>query len=225
MRRTLVLDLDGTLCLGDAPVRRVAHHAFAHLGGAERRHAVTTLDRFLAGEHGLVPAARDAYDATAILAMAGGIGADELHAAFMVTREPGEIDRWLPEVHAPRALVATLLGLDGIERVLVTNSPPSGIERILETLGLARALDDVITNARKPNGMPAILDRLGVAPAVTARELASIGDRWINDLAEVHERGGTTFHISHEGWADGTATHRASEPDALAVPLQAWMLS
>lgn len=222
MRRLLVLDLDGTLCLGDAPMRRVAHHAFAHLSEPDRRGAEAALERFMAGEHQLLPTARDGYDAVAILAMDAGVGADELHEAFMTTRTPREIDLWLQHVEAPRALVTALTELSGVERVLVTNSPQHGIERVVEHLGLARALDEVITSARKPNGMPAILDRLGVPATTARRELAAMGDRWVNDLVEVHERGGTTFHIAHDGWADGTPTHRAAHPDELVAAVVDW---
>ncbi len=220
--RVLVLDLDGTLCLGDAPMRRVAHHAFSHLPAPDRERAVATLARFMAGEHALLPAARDGYDAVAIIATDGGVGVDELHESFMVTREEHELDLWLPHVRPPERLVAALHELSGVERVLVTNSPQPGIDRVVEHLGLARAIDEVITSAHKPNGMPAILDRIGVPATVTRVSLAAIGDRWVNDLAEVHERGGTTFHIAPDAWADGAPTRRAPEPDALAEDLLSW---
>ncbi|MBO9578998.1 MAG: HAD family hydrolase [Microbacteriaceae bacterium] len=222
MPRTLILDLDGTLCLGDAPIRRVADHAFSRLGAGAGERAAAVLGRFLAGEHQLLPAARDGYDAVALLATEAGARPEDIHAAFMATRAPEEIDRWLPEVHAPAALVAALGELDGVERVLVTNSPRPGMTRIVETLGLATVLDDVVTSARKPNGMPQILDRLGVGEHVDATALAAIGDRWANDLSEVHMRGGTTFHIAHDGWADGAPTFRAGEPDEHVGALLEW---
>lgn len=220
MRRTIVLDLDGTLCLGDLPARFVAEHAFELLDVSAAEAARIRYEAYLAGEHQLYPEARDMYHALTAISDEHGISRADLSAAFLAAR--ARYEEWLPGVHAPRRLIEALGRMSDVRRVLVTNSPDTGIERILEGIGVLEVLDEIVTSAGKPDGMPAALDSLGIPGAVAASELAAMGDLWENDLAHVHARGGTTFHISHGGWTDGTPTHRAVHPDEFAAPLLAW---
>ena len=65
MRGALILDFDGTLCVGDAPVREFARHAFESVSDGPTR--LARLDAFLERGDG-IDSARDGYQAVAALA-------------------------------------------------------------------------------------------------------------------------------------------------------------
>lgn len=218
--RTLVLDLDGTLCLGDAPVRAVFERALELIPKSEHAPLRESFQRYLDGDHQAVPDCRDGYQALTRLVLGAGVERPALSAAFMATRD--DYRSWLPEVHAPQKLLQTLAAMSDVRRVLATNSPAIGMQDILAEIGVLDHVDEVITDARKPDGMPAILDSLGIPDRVTSDELAGIGDIWENDLSEIHRRGGATFHIDHAGLAEGAPTAVAATPDGLSAALLEW---
>ena len=218
--RTLVLDLDGTLCLGDAPVRAVLDRALAFVAKPERAPIRDLMERYLAGDHAAAPECRDGYQALTRLLLDAGLERPALSAAFMATRE--DYRSWLPEVHAPWPLLDVLAAMRGVRRVLATNSPAVGMQEILAEIGVLGHVDEVITDAGKPVGMPTILDRLGVPGRASRHALAGIGDIWANDLAEIHRRGGATFHIDHADIPEGEPTAVAATPEALAGALREW---
>lgn len=211
----LVLDLDGTLCLGDAPVRRYARYAVE--SAADPAAVLDRVEAFLDGRDP-VGGAEDGYRAVALLATESGVEREDLAAAFRRSR--AEFDAWIDEVWAPPGVVELLDDLAGIRRVLVTNSPPDGLGRLLEALGVRRSLDAVLTDARKPAGMPAALDAAQASAPGAA--LASVGDIWVNDHAEVHARGGATFLIDRHRVPAGDPTARAERIEELYPAIRAW---
>lgn len=178
-RPILVLDFDGTVCVGDAPVWAYAEAALDVADVAtDRRDAVRAgLGAYLVGAPES-PVYADGYAAVATL-LRGVATREQLDAAFHASR------RALADGEVP---VATPPGLDGFlrsvagdaERVLVTNAPAEGVHETLDRLGIADAVDLVITEAGKPAGWQTILPRLleGRDPAL----LLSVGDIWHNDL-------------------------------------------
>lgn len=219
MERLLILDLDGTLCLGDAPVLRYARESFASLPPRSAAAASARVAEFLADRGPGVAGARDGYQAVALLARELGVAAEHRERAYRAAR--AALPEWLDEVLAPPALRRFLGEVRGVRRVLLTNAVETGLDRLLEHLGLADRLDEVVSSAGKPEGLTAALDARGV-PASGAEGLASIGDIWVNDLAPVAARGGRTFLIDRHASGEGEPTERASEPDALVPALAAW---
>jgi len=215
----IVVDLDGTVCLGDAPVLAFASRAFAHLEPTTRARAHAALEAFLAGDATAVPGARDGYQAGARIASALGVGPEAREAAFAASRTA--IDEWLGEIRAPERLVDALRAA-AARRVLVTNSPAPAVARVLAALGIRDVFHDVVPSAGKPERMAEALDALGVSRRVDPHALATIGDIWANDHAEAHARGASTFLIDTADFGDGEPTARARTPDELAPAVAAW---
>ena len=88
--RLLILDFDGTLCLGDGPVRAFAREVASAVGAPEGE-LLHSLDRFLRGEPGTeFDGCADAYTAVAMWARGRGLGRDGMTAAFL--RGRAELD-------------------------------------------------------------------------------------------------------------------------------------
>ncbi|MAT17069.1 MAG: hypothetical protein CMF56_00680 [Leifsonia sp.] len=215
MRGALILDFDGTLCVGDAPVREYARHAFTNVPDGAAR--LSRLDDFLAHGAGL-DAARDGYQAVAALAREAVVPRAALHEAFQRSR--ADIASWIGEVRAPEGMRELLAELDHVSRILITNSPAGGLDQVIEGLGLSDVLDQVVTDARKPEGMSAALDRAGVL--ASGHALASLGDIWENDHAEIQARGGVTFLIDRHRRGDGAPTRRAATAEELYPAIRDW---
>lgn len=211
----LILDLDGTLCLGDEPVLRYARAAFE--GVADPSAAVGRVEAFLAGGEA-VGGARDGYQVVAAIARELGVEHENLGAAFRWSR--ADVEEWIDAVWAPPGIGELLGGLTGVRRILVTNSPAEGMGRLLDALGVRSVLDGVVTEAGKPAGMPAALDTAQASAPGAA--LASLGDIWRNDHAEVRARGGATFLIDRFGLGDGEPTARADRVELLFPAIVGW---
>jgi phosphoglycolate phosphatase-like HAD superfamily hydrolase len=202
----VVLDFDGTVCLGDAPVRRYADEVVARTG------PIAGLDGALA--NGAYP---DGYAAVAAVA---GPHTDPatLQEAYLASR--GALAGRALDIATPAGLPAFLGSLRGrARRVLVTNAPSLGIAESLEVLGLDGTIDEIHTGAGKPAGLPALLRcLLGGAPAHT---LMSVGDFWVNDIEPALAAGcGTAFVTA----GDPRPAHlRAATLPELYPALNAWV--
>ncbi|MFF1571263.1 HAD family hydrolase [Leifsonia sp. NPDC058292] len=223
----LVLDFDGTVAVGDAPVWAYAEAVIADiLDGAEA--TASTLDAslrarlgaFLDGEPGS-PAYIDGY--AAVAALAAGHADDELlQRAYKTSRRAlagGTI-----AVSAPEGLAEMLDSLgERVERVLVTNAPLDGVRETLAAIGLASVIDRVVTDAGKPAGwaelLPALLD--GREPA----ELLSVGDIWGNDLEQPLAAGCVVALIDRFGHRAGPAHLVASDFAGLYPGIREWAQS
>ena len=218
-RPLLVLDFDGTVCVGDAPVWAYAEAALdvADAAAAVRAVVRAGLGAYLSGAPES-PVYADGYAAVARLT-AGIVEAGQLDRAFHASRRAladGEVP-----VTTPPGLAAFLGGLDGVvERVLVTNAPAEGVHETLERLGIADVVDLVITEAGKPAGWTAILPRL-----LTGRpssRLLSVGDIWRNDLEAPLAAGCGTALIDRFGQQDVPAHLRAPLFEDLYADLAEW---
>lgn len=229
MRRALILDLDGTLCLGDEPARHYARR-IAELApdvdGVADLPAI--LEAFLTGspspEADARPSAEDGYMTVWSAALALGVPQGVVSSAFLDTRA-GVVAGTIP-THAPADAAEQLdsLRAQGVVTVLVTNSPGNGLDALLDRLGLLPHLDRVVTGAGKPDGLGAVLDGLLTDPelAADARRILSVGDIWVNDLAPVHARGGLTAHLDRHGLGTGTPTLRRASVVDLYPDLADW---
>ncbi|SES01429.1 FMN phosphatase YigB, HAD superfamily [Propionibacterium cyclohexanicum] len=210
----LVLDFDGTVCVGDGPVRAYAQATAEQLAAPRARVLLEALDAYLAGE-----TPHSSYgDGYALVADLGGrfLSAEQNHAAYQLSRQwlaehPGEI--WAPE-----GLASMLDGMAGsVRRVLVTNSPRESSEAVLDALQLSARLDRVIGSAAKPAGFAPILASLqGQLPA---QACLSVGDFWVNDIEPALRLGWCTAWLNplrlDPRPADLTGPDLASIRDAL----------
>ncbi|KIP53512.1 hypothetical protein SD72_02100 [Leucobacter komagatae] len=186
----LIFDFDGTVSLGDGPVRAYAQAVAAAAGAGED--LLSDVARMLSGE---LSRYVDGYDLVRQAALEYGLTDRELSRAYLESRD------LLATVHAPIAapsgLEAFLRGADA-DRVLITNAPDIRIDTALETLGLAGLFDTIITDAGKPAGMATLLDGLG-----SGKRVLSVGDVWENDLEPASARGHATALVgAHQpSWA------------------------
>lgn len=220
----LVLDFDGTVCVGDAPVWAYAEAVISGIlddGDADGPHIDADLrarlGAFLDGEPGS-PAYADGYAAVAELA-AGRADAELLQRAYERSRR--ELAGGRLDVSAPDGLAAFLDSLDGrAERVLVTNAPLAGVAETLSTLGLAEHIDAVHAEAAKPGGWDALLPALlgGRDPGL----LLSVGDIWGNDLAAPLAAGCAVALIDRFGHRAGPAHLAAAAFPELYPGIAEW---
>lgn len=223
-RPVLVLDLDGTVCLGDTPAllyaRRVAGLTDAPealLGAAEAflgHRLPESAPKTLTG-------AQDGYEAVRILGLAAGVSEEELSAAYLWSRaamseQPGDI-------RTPEGLTDLLGGIDA-HRVIVTNAPGDGLDAILEHLGVREVVDEVRTDALKPTRMITHLDAFLAAAGAADRPqwLMSVGDIWRNDLAPAVERGCVAAYVDAFDRRQGPAHLRAGSFVDLYAAVSDW---
>jgi FMN phosphatase YigB (HAD superfamily) len=218
-----VLDFDGTVCVGDAPVWAYADAALdvAGAGASVRASVRAGLGAYLAGAPES-PVYADGYAAVASL-LAPHATTAELDAAFQASRRAladGEVP-----VSAPDGLDAFLAGLDGrAERVLVTNAPAAGVRETLGRLGLDGVVDRVLTEAGKPRGWDRLLPRL--LNGDHADRLLSVGDIWRNDLEAPLAAGCGTALIDRFGQQTDAPAHLvAPRFEDLYDDLDAWATS
>lgn len=216
----LVLDFDGTVCIGDDPVRFYAEEVAVRLPAAAE--VPGQVREFLAGQRRIEGAA-DGYHAVHRLSRAVGAEQPLLREAYLASRdrlEAGEGD-----TRAPYGLTEVLDELRGagVRIVLVTNSPRTGIERWLTGQDLAGRFDQVVPDAGKPAGMPAVLERVvAEARLRLPSTLGSIGDVWANDVGPAMDRGGAGFFIDRFGTGHGPSTATGATFEDLLPALREW---
>lgn len=214
----LLLDFDGTLCIGDAPVLAYAEEACRDLTPDQANVLVDTLRSFLSGALG----ARweDGYDAVHALATPT-LTEEQLSGAY--TRSRSRLAAGTLPVTTPAGLVDFLTSLaPHARRVLVTNAPLRGVEHTLGRLGLDPVLDLIVPDAGKPDGWTRVLPQiLGDAPAQGS---VSVGDVYRNDIAPLIPTDIATAFIDRFGATGLPATptwSAASFPD-LYPALSRW---
>lgn len=219
--RVLLLDFDGTVCVGDGPALRYAEEVGSRLGAAGAEALRTSAAAFLRG-NGDTPA-EDLYQLVQEVAAAHGLPRDDLGRAYLASRAAlvgGEL-----EVAAPAGLAALLAELGpAVHVVVLTNAPAAGLDVLLARLGLAGAVHEAIGDAGKPVGMAAAVERLLDAHGIAAQpwRLLSVGDLWANDLRAPRERGCATAYIDRFDRRRGPADARAATFEQLYDMVRAW---
>jgi FMN phosphatase YigB (HAD superfamily) len=206
--RIVVLDFDGTVAVGDAPV-------LAYLRGIAGTAADERFARWAETGEGY----SDGYGLVADWAATHEVPEAVRAEAYAASRAA---------LHAGDAAVTAPVGLAGLLRsrpadvrcVLVTNAPVAGIEPVLDRLGLTGLLDALIGDARKPAGMPAVLAEL--LGDLTADRLLSVGDVWRNDLEPAAAIGAATAFIDRFGVGEGSPTFRGRTLEALLPDIERW---
>lgn len=207
-RPLLVLDFDGTVCLGDDPVRIYAQEVtdrIEHPGDL-----LAQLDSFLDGDLRL-PQVEDGYHAVAHLGRGADLSPAELNGAYMASRR--RISEGEGRMHPPEGFTHFLGELRslGVGIVLLTNAPETGATAWLDDHGITPYLDGVVTDAGKPARMHehlgTLLEQWGLEGSPEA--LASVGDVWINDVAPALDLGARGFYIDRFDLGVGPSTARA----------------
>jgi FMN phosphatase YigB (HAD superfamily) len=213
---TLVLDFDGTVCVGEAPVRCYADAVLRHLAEGPAGVVSAAIDAYL---HGGPGDHADGYVAVAELA-GPHVAPAVLGEAYAESRRAlaaGTLD-----IATPAGLPAFLASLEGrARRVLVTNAPDVGVTESLHVLGLTAVIDAVHTGAAKPAGFPPLLaELLAGAPAGA---LLSVGDVWVNDIEPPLEAGCATAYLARSAHDTRPAHLRALALPDLYTAIDAWV--
>lgn len=216
-RRILVLDFDGTVCLGDGLIWSYAHGVLEHVEGKVAQDLSAALHAYLDGQADAGDYA-DGYDALADLARPY-VPVSVLDQAYARSRHA--LEDTDVEIHAPDGLAELLDDLTpGVHRVVVTNAPDTGLSTALHRLGLDGRIDEVVASAGKPAGSRDVLARLlgGAAPAA----LMSVGDMWRNDIAPALEIGAATAFVDRLGRDPRPAHVRARRIAQLYPAIREW---
>ncbi|UUL76737.1 hypothetical protein NG819_02920 [Pseudarthrobacter sp. Fe7] len=213
----LVLDFDGTICLGDGPVHAYAEAAARRLPAATSGPLLEALEHFLSNGPGCRPYP-DGYAAVADL-FGPHLHANQLNAAFTESRQrlaSGDV-----AITPPPGLADFLDNLTGRAlRVVVTNAPSSGVNESLRTLGLQAHIDAVRADAGKPAGFSELLPQMLRHRA--HYRLLSVGDIWENDLRLPHEAGCATAYIDRHNHPSGPTTLQGPDFPSLYPAIDAW---
>ena len=216
----LVLDFDGTVCIGDDPVLFYADEVAARHRAAA--HVPDQVREFLAGERKITGAA-DGYHAVHRLSAAAGAEKDLLREAYLASRS--RLDAGEGDTRPPHGLADALDDLRAAEvrLVLATNSPRIGIAKWLAGRDLDHRMDAVISDAGKPAGMPALLEQVATdAGLEVPAALGSIGDVWANDVGPAMARGGTGFFIDRFGTGQQPSSYTGTTFEDLLPALREW---
>lgn len=221
---TLVLDFDGTLCLGDDPIHLFADELSALVEDQEvARRIRHRLEDFLAGRE-RIEDAEDGYHALFYLGAPLALPQEDVAAAYLRSRERMEAGEG--SVHAPEGIVELLdhVRALGARVVLVTNAPAVGAVSWLATVGVAERLDEVIPDAGKPQRMSEHLRGLLLRSGATETPgyLASVGDVWANDVEPAIALGARGFHIDRYGSGRTPTTASATTFQGLYPAIRAW---
>ena len=222
--KVMVFDFDGTVSLGDGPVRSYARFVAAGLERGERASFLADIEAGLAG---VLPGdldPLDGYDLVRLLSESFAV-TDAAHSAAYASSR-AELASAAAPVIAPFGLAGFLAGArKNALLVLATNAPETRIAEALDSLGLEGAFDAVRTAVGKPAGLDSILDELLADSTVAdpAEALVSIGDVWTNDLDPAYRRGATTALVGPRADAGATPTLRAASLEELYPLLSAWL--
>jgi FMN phosphatase YigB (HAD superfamily) len=231
----LVVDFDGTVYRGDAPVRHYAELIAATMVPADGEAFLAALERYLACGVAAAAASTDTVEAAALresldpwsatiqlAARCYDVPADVTEFAFARCRH------WMTkpecEIEVVRPLIDSLAELRPAATImLVTNSGQLGLRPLLGRLGIAGCFDDIVAGAAKPDGLRRLLQRV-LGPDLRARpwRLFSLGDHYRNDIEPAVEIGAASGYIDRFGRAEGPATARAARAEDLLPALHAW---
>ncbi|WP_425862314.1 HAD family hydrolase [Arthrobacter sp. TWP1-1] len=213
----LILDFDGTVCLGDGPVLAYAEAIANQMPEAVQKVLHDGLASFLA-EDPNAPTYKDGYAAVAALAE-GYTDPAGRHHAYLASRQ--RLADGTVEISAPDGLASFLDSLAGIAfRVLLTNAPLVGVQESLSKLGLSDSVDLIIPDARKPAGFTDLIPILLANKA--AHELLSVGDVWINDIDLPAREGCATAFIDRFEHRTGAASLTAPRFELLYDAISDW---
>lgn len=214
---TLVLDFDGTVCLGDGPIWAYAERVLAQLRPTDADRLREALAGYLDRPWSR-PDYPDGYIALAALA-GPSVPPAVLQDAYLDSRH-ALADPDL-DIYPPDGLADLLDELTGrVRPVVLTNSPPTGLDAAIGRLGLSGRVERVIHSAGKPDRAAELLADLldGASPS----SLCSVGDLWSNDIAPALELGCVTALIDRTGAETRPAHARGRRIQELYPAIREW---
>lgn len=213
----LILDFDGTICLGDGPVLAYAQAAASQLDADQQQSFMEQVSAFLTGNTQSTRY-KDGYAAVASLAN-GALSPEQLDWAYAESRK--QLAAGTVEISTAPGLADLLGSLEGIaHRLLLTNAPLRGVAESLQKLGLAPGIDAVITDAGKPEGFNEFLQQLTKFKA--PYQVLSVGDVWANDIQAPASAGCATAFIDRFNHRNGPASISAATIEELYPGIRAW---
>lgn len=218
----LLLDFDGTVCVGDGPVWSYAESLLTALidegaPGGLGEDVRARLGAFLDGAPS-APRYLDGYAAVAAIA-AQRASNEQLQAAYRASRRA--LAEGAVTVTTPPGLASFLHAIGpSVERVLVTNAPADGVVETLLALGLKNAFDRIVTDAGKPAGWNSILP--GILAETSPENVFTVGDIWHNDLAAPIAAGCMAGLIDRFGHRAGPAHLTAATFEELYPGIREW---
>lgn len=213
----LILDFDGTICLGDGPVLAYAQGAAEQLP-TEQQHSFLEEVALFLDDGSQQSQYKDGYAAVAALAK-DHLTEQQLDDAYAQSRL--QLAAGKVQIHTAPGLAALLESLSGkVHRVVFTNAPNVGLVESLEILGLSAGIDAVITDAAKPRGFRDLI--AGVVLNKPAAEILSVGDVWVNDIEPAASAGCATAFIDRFSHRNGPASVSATNIEALFPAIQDW---
>jgi FMN phosphatase YigB (HAD superfamily) len=220
---TLVLDFDGTLCLGDDPILLFADELSTLVEQDAAEQVRRDLVEFLAGRL-QVEGSEDGYHALYHLGRPHGLPQEQVAAAYYASRRrmaAGE-----GEVHPPDGILDLLddVRAAGVRVVLITTAPVTGATDWLDAVGIGERLDAVVADAGKPHRMGEHLRELLAQAGASDRPelLLSVGDVWANDVEPAMALGARGLHIDRFGVARTPSTAAAPTFGELYPLVRAW---
>lgn len=213
MTATIIFDFDGTVAVGDGPVRAYARFAAEAAGGDYLERVEAELERYNPG----ASAYRDGYDVVGSLARAAGVDEVTLSAAYQHSR--AQLGTQQAPVEPDPGLAELVARLDpSIRLVLATNAPANGIDRALEAWGLAESFAERHFTVGKPTGLEPI-----IRAALEAGPVLSIGDIYEFDLAPAAVLGADTALVGATAASSpAQPTLRGRTLAALVPDILAW---
>lgn len=213
MTATIIFDFDGTVAVGDGPVRAYARFAAEAAGGDYLERVEAELARYNAG----ASAYRDGYDVVGSLAREAGVDEATLSAAYAHSRT--QLGTTGAPVEPAPGLAELTARLDpSIRLVLATNAPGDGIDRALDAWGLADAFAERHFAVGKPAGLEPI-----IRAALEAGPVLSIGDIYEFDLAPAAALGADTALVGATAASSPAQPTLRGQTLAVLVPdILAW---
>ncbi|WP_284853471.1 HAD family hydrolase [Corynebacterium sp. MSK072] len=186
----LLFDFDGTVSLGHGPVLAYADKIAKSTGIST---ILDTAKDILATQESPITVEtpegtynpRDGYDLVRTISAQFDVSEAICQEAYLDSRK----NLATTGIFAPVGLADFLSEYPG-KALLATNSPRTGLDAALKSLGLLGAFDEIHTNVGKPEGLERILESHDIGAEVIA-----FGDIWEFDLAPVIARGGQTALI------------------------------
>ena len=223
----LLLTFDGTMYAGDLPVLAFARHCAERLPDDD---ATTLIDgtRFLLEGRsiGALPidlsAAQDGDQAVRMLARSVGLPADTVEQARQQARADMAASAWAME--APPGLLE-LLGTLSSARVLVVTDPDRvGVAEVLDAVGVAGLVDEVVARTDGPAGMAGLIEQVlaDIDAAAAPEQMMVVGHRWAVDLADAHRAGARTALVDRFRRNAGTPELRAADLTGLVPAIASW---
>jgi FMN phosphatase YigB (HAD superfamily) len=232
----LIIDLDGTVYRGDAPVRYYAELISGVLPAEQAPAYLAAVDRYLESGPAAASATEDTVEAAVLREAVDGWGAASGLAArchaipeYVTEAAFARARRWMATPACPIEVVEPLLLAvaelrSEAEACLVTNTGHEDLDRFLDRIGIDGCFDDVVAGADKPDGLRRLL-RARLGPDLRQRpwRAFSVGDHYRNDIEPAAEIGAGCGYIDRYGRADGPATVTRPRAEDVLPALRAWV--